>query len=90
MTAAEVAARVRRLDQLSRGVGLEISIVSKADDPMLYVERQVYLAAMRGTLGGIESARVVLAKARQRLDSTRSTRPRRCTQSSFLTTVCSG
>src|SRR5262249_332195 len=38
MTAAAIAARVRRLDQLSRGLALEISTVSKAEDPRLYLE----------------------------------------------------
>jgi isopentenyldiphosphate isomerase len=60
--------RVRRLDQLSREVALEISIVTKADDPMLYVERQAYLAAMRQAMADIETAYVVLAKARRRLE----------------------
>jgi hypothetical protein len=68
MTAADISARVRRLDQLSRGPALEISIVTKADDPMLYVERQTYLAAMRRALDGTEAARIVLAKARQRME----------------------
>jgi hypothetical protein len=68
MSAADIAGRVRRLDRLSRGIALEISIVSKADDPLLYLERQAYLANLHGMLGGVEAARVVLVKARQRLD----------------------
>jgi len=68
MSAADIAARVRRLDRLSRGISLEISIVSKANDPLLYLERQAYLANLRGMLGGVEAARVVLVKVRQRLD----------------------
>jgi hypothetical protein len=68
MNAADLAARVRRLDQLSRGIALEISIASKANDPLLYLERQAYLANLRGMLGGVEAARVVLVKARHRLD----------------------
>jgi hypothetical protein len=35
MTAADIAARVRRLDQLGRGLMKEICQVLKADDPML-------------------------------------------------------
>ena len=42
--------------------------LEKADDPMLYLERQAYLTAMRQALSGIEGARVTLAKARQRMD----------------------
>jgi hypothetical protein len=68
MSTAEIASRVKRLDQLSRGVSLEISLVTKADDPLLYVERQAYLAGLRAMLVGLEDARVALAKARQRLE----------------------
>ena len=68
MSAADISARVRRLDQLSRGLAREISIVAKADDPLLYLERQQYLDARRKTQAGVESARVALVKARQRLD----------------------
>src|SRR5262249_60468216 len=39
--------------------------------PMLYVERREYLAAMRRVQAGVEEARVVLAKARQRIDGDR-------------------
>ena len=68
MTAADIAARVRRLDLLSRGLMVELSQVAKADDPMLYVERREYLGAMRQAWSGIEAPRVTLVKARQRLD----------------------
>jgi hypothetical protein len=68
MNAADIASRVKRLDQLSRGVALEISQVGKADDPLLYVERQAYLTGLRQALTGFESARVALAMARQRLE----------------------
>jgi hypothetical protein len=71
MSAADIAARVRRLDQLGRGLMKEIVQVEKADDPMLYLERQAYLTAMRQFLSGIEGARVTLVKARQRLDAGR-------------------
>jgi hypothetical protein len=65
--AAEIMARLRRLDTLSRGLSLELHNVSKADDPMLYVKRQQYLSAMRRVQAGVEEARVVLTKARQRI-----------------------
>jgi len=35
---------------------------------MLYVERQAYLKAIRAVIGGLEEARVTLAKVRQRLE----------------------
>ena len=55
MTAADLAARVRRLDQLSRGLALEISNVSKPEDPMLYLERRATFlesAAVKTCLAG--------------------------------------
>ena len=67
MSAADLAARVRLLDQLSRSLALEISRVEKADDPMLYLERKKYLSAMRRLLAGVEAARVALAKAKQQI-----------------------
>jgi hypothetical protein len=67
MTAADISAPVRRLDRLSRGFALEISIASMADDPLPYRERQAYLASVREMLGGVEAARVVLVKTGQRL-----------------------
>ena len=60
-------ARVRRLDQLSRGLAKEIQLVEKADDPMLYVERMEYLAAIQQARAGVENALMVLAKAKQRI-----------------------
>jgi hypothetical protein len=68
MSAADIGARVRRLDRLSRGIALEISTVTKADDPLLYLEHQAYRAGLREMLGGVEAARVMLAQVRQRLD----------------------
>jgi hypothetical protein len=68
MNAADIKARVQRLDQLSRGLAREISTINKADDPMLYLERRAYLDALLATVRGVETARVTLAKARQRLD----------------------
>jgi hypothetical protein len=68
MSAADIVARLRRLDALSRGLSLELYNVSKADGPMLYVERREHHAAMRRVLNGFESARVVPAKAKQRMD----------------------
>jgi len=68
MNAAYIAARVRRLDHLCRGIALEIVIVSKADDPLLYLERRAYLDALHLMVSGVEAARLVLVKARQRID----------------------
>ena len=67
MTTADIVARVKRLDQLSRGLAKEIQLVEKADDPMLYVERREYLTAMRKVQEGVENALGILAKAKRRI-----------------------
>jgi hypothetical protein len=41
--------------------------ISQGQDPLLYLERQAYLRAIEGAVHGLETARVVLVKARQRL-----------------------
>jgi hypothetical protein len=67
MTADNLAARARRLDRLVRGLMKEAVLVGEADDPLLYRERQDYLAALREAVGGLEGARVTLAQALQRI-----------------------
>jgi hypothetical protein len=66
MSAADILARIRRLDQLSRGLAKEIQLVERADDPMWYIERKEYLTAIRKVRAGIEDALVLLVKAKQR------------------------
>jgi hypothetical protein len=39
---------------------------------MLYLERQAYLGAIRHAVSGLESARIALARARQRLRDARA------------------
>jgi len=70
----DLKARVRRLDELTRGLAREVAIWKEADDPLLYLERRAYLKAIQDALAGVESARVVLARARQRLEAERSGR----------------
>jgi hypothetical protein len=59
---------VERLDDLARGLAKEVVLWKAANDPLLYVERKEYLGAIQDALAGVEAARVVLAKARQRLE----------------------
>jgi hypothetical protein len=65
---ADLYARVRRLDQLSRGLALGLTLIEKAADPMLFMERKAYRAAMVNVLRAIEDARDSLATACQRLN----------------------
>jgi hypothetical protein len=68
MNLSDLRARVRRLDQLARGLALEVSLWKSCDDPLLYVERKSYLSAIQDALAGTEAARVALAKVVQRLE----------------------
>jgi hypothetical protein len=68
MNLADLAARLRRLNELGRGLAKEVTLWKACDDPLLYLERKAYLNAVQDALAGVESARVVLAKACQRLE----------------------
>jgi len=68
ITWEQIEARVKRLNKLSTGLARE-GVHWKDnlhDHPLLYVEQLAYLKAIRAALAGVETARVVLAKATQR------------------------
>ena len=69
MNLADLLARVRRLDHLSRGLAKEVSMWRKADDPLLYLERRTYMKGIQDALAGVEEARVALVKVCQRLQA---------------------
>jgi hypothetical protein len=69
ITLADLSARVRRLEQLTRGLAKEVVLWKECNDPLLYMERRAYLEAMQNGLAQLDNARVVLARARQRLTS---------------------
>jgi hypothetical protein len=58
MNFSDIAARVHRLEQLSIGLAMEISIWQECNDSLFYVERHKFLIAIRDAHSGIESARV--------------------------------
>jgi hypothetical protein len=62
-----VPARIDRLDRLVLGLMQEKAIIGKGQDPLLYLERMSYLKALDAAVRGLESARVVLAKAQLRM-----------------------
>jgi hypothetical protein len=76
VTVDHLSARIKRLEALAIGFNRERCVIAEGNDPMLYLERQAYLGAIRHAIAGLESARVTLAKARQRLRDTRETRAR--------------
>src|SRR4051794_19649857 len=64
MTADDLAARVRRLDALARGLAKELAAVrANTLTVLLYRERRGYLEALGQALGGVEGARVTMARA---------------------------
>jgi hypothetical protein len=63
-----IRVRHTRLDQISRGLAKEVVVIKDGEDPLLYVERRDYLSALQAALAGVESARVVLARALHRLE----------------------
>ena len=67
MTFEDIAARVERLTKLSVGLAKEIVSWKECNDPLLYRERQDYLAAIRQTQHAIEDARIALVKSKQRI-----------------------
>ena len=63
----DIDGRLRRLEQLTRGLAREVVVWREGSDPLLYLERKAYLNAIQDALAGLESARVVLARASHRL-----------------------
>jgi hypothetical protein len=61
--------RIERLERLGLGLAREDMLWTKDnlhDHPPLFAETRAYLEAIRDALSGVETARVVLAKATQR------------------------
>ncbi|HVS34093.1 MAG TPA: hypothetical protein VMS17_00845 [Gemmataceae bacterium] len=67
ITVADLSARVKRLEELTRGLAKEVLRWKECNDPLLYMERKAYLDAIQNALAGLDEARVVLARARNRL-----------------------
>ena len=71
-----IQARLERLERLSRGLAKEVVVVRQGNDPLLYLERKAYLNAIQDALAGVETARVVLARALQRIGENQHKAPR--------------
>jgi hypothetical protein len=57
----------RQIESLSLGLAREITLTRTGQDLLLYVERRAYLMSLYKAWGGVEGARVTLAKACYRL-----------------------
>jgi hypothetical protein len=66
----DLPSRIARLDKLTCALHREMLTIRQANAPLLYLERQAYLKALDGAARGLETARIVLVKARQRIDAT--------------------
>jgi hypothetical protein len=86
----DLAARARRLEQLVIGLMRESQKIAAGDDPLLYPERRAYLLALQAACSGLENARVVLAKARQRAGGASGDSPTYPRNWSTLTSPASG
>jgi hypothetical protein len=53
MTLRDLTTRVRRLEELSRGLAKEVVFWKECDDPLLYRERRAYLGAIQDALAGV-------------------------------------
>ena len=67
ITLKDVSGRVRRLEQLTRGLAREVMLWKECNDPLLYLERKAYLEALQNGLAELDEARVVLVRAQERL-----------------------
>jgi hypothetical protein len=65
---ADIRPRGKRLERLSMGLAKDLSIIDAGEDPHWYRERKPYLEGFRQALAGVEGARVILARAAQRLE----------------------
>ena len=68
MTIEDIHRRISRLTELSIGLNQERVAWEEAQDPLLYLERKAYLAAVRAAIAGVEEARVVFVRASQRIE----------------------
>jgi hypothetical protein len=68
VTAAQLASRKHRLEQLVMGLFREVALLRGAFSPLLYLERRAYLDALQDAIAGAEAARIVLAKTLQRME----------------------
>lgn len=63
----DIEARVRRLDELAKGLAREVVLWRGGNDPLLYLERRAYVNALQDALEASEKARIVLSQALDRI-----------------------
>ena len=70
LTVDSLRARVRRFNDLCRGLGRESAAwdAGGGNDPLHYVEREAYKLALHNAMYSLEEARVALATAIRRIE----------------------
>ena len=63
-----IEARVRRLRELAEGLAREAARWERREDPLGTWERRAYLRGVYSAIAGLETARVILTQACQRMD----------------------
>ena len=61
-------ARIRRLEELSRGLAIDEETFRTASCPILADEREKHRDGLRQAISGVETARLALVMACQRID----------------------
>jgi hypothetical protein len=62
MNLHDLRARMRRLEELIRGLCLEESLWRKRPAPIMTLDRIAYMDAIHEAIHGLESARIILAR----------------------------
>ena len=70
MTVVDLSVRVRRLEELTRGLAKEVTRWQECNDSLLYMERQAHLDAMQNALRESDDARVAQCRRQRLLDGT--------------------
>ena len=60
--------RIRRLEKLSRGLGIEEERLRTCSSPIMADEREKYREGLRQAIAGVETARLALVLACQRIE----------------------
>jgi hypothetical protein len=66
--ASTIPPRETVVNGLRLGLSKEAHAFKDYSCPLLYLERRQYLAALRAAVSGVKTARVVLARGRQRIE----------------------
>jgi len=71
MKEEDLRARMRRLEELIRGLCLEESLWRKCPAPIMALDRLAYMDAIHEAIHGLESARIILARVIRGLEDLR-------------------